>query len=238
MPHSSCGSGLEVLEEIGKRTPWVKRFRAVLCESRDARQAFTRLIVAGCDAGDLLFWLSFSCTDVLTIAAVERRQMAHEVSAFAAQLSQVAKRLQKFERSSKNGTILKTFSLPEFQGQSTNLDNLSKSLLNEAQEFRGKMTARESRSLCIAWLAARVNCATGANHYGDLARLIESYHSMNGTDRDISPRAVEKRVKRFREKHPLTYRHARNMTRREYGFPEKPRFVTDGDGGLKYGDLD
>jgi hypothetical protein len=53
---------------------------------------------------------------------------------------------------------------------------------------------------------------------------MQAYHQAQGKHKDISSQALQKQVKRFRQKHHLSYRCFKSMARREYGKPELARF--------------
>jgi hypothetical protein len=229
-------AGMEALQAVGARRPWVKRFIVVLRDASKAAESFNNLIDAGLDTKDLLNSLELACTADMASHAVRIQDVARDVSTFAARLKQSARQLKKFETLANEKVYFKMLLVPEFQGLSGRLDSLAKSLQNEANELSKTMTAREASTIPVAFLAGWVKGVTGSEHYGDLARLMEAYYSMIGKLKDVTPQAVKKRVQRFRKKHSYAYAHFESMARRQYGYPEKPKFVADGQGGLKYAD--
>jgi hypothetical protein len=224
MPQDAPANAEQVLSSIKDRVPWALKFYEELIQSPSTKEAFERLIAAGCEAVDLLDWLELCCSDYATHTR-EKREVGQEIALFGGQLLKEAKHLQKIEASRKKKEILKTLQLPEFQGLSAGLQAFAECLINEATELKQGRSAREVSGLLTGWLAAYVEGCTDATHYGQIARLMEAHYSMRGIDKDISSRAVEKKAKRFRQKHALAYSHIRNMVSRQLGRYKEKTFL-------------
>jgi hypothetical protein len=217
MPNCVRADAREVLSSIKDRVPWALKFHEELVNFPAAKKAFERLIATGCDPGDLLFWLDFCCCDYQTRHAKDEREIGQEIALFGRRLLDNAKQLQKFE-ASRRREILKALQLPEFQSLSVRLQAYAQCLMDEASELKKQgVPVREAPGLATGWLAARVEGSTDGTHYSEIARIMEAHYSMRDIRKDISSRAVEKQVKRFRRRHPLAYSHIKNMASRQYG---------------------
>jgi hypothetical protein len=224
MPRDVPANGKQLLLSIKDRVPWALKFHEVLIEFPSASDAFERLIAAGCEPVDLLHWLDVGCSDYATQTR-EKREIGEEIALFGGQLLKKARDLQKIEASRKKKEILKTVQLPEFQGLSVRLQAYAECLINEATELKQGRSVREAPGLLTGWLAAYVAGSTDDNHYREIARLMEAHYSMRGIHQDISSRAVEKKAKRFRQKHAFAYSHIKNMTSRQLGRYKEKTFL-------------
>ena len=216
MCQASGTGGRQELVSVMGRIPWAMKFDKELVNSSAAKGAFERLIAAGCDPVDLLSCLDFACRDYTTTHARGERMLAQDLKVLAKQLLNNAKKLRKFEASEEKRAIPRPF-LIEFQGLSGALQAYAECLMNEAKDLQKRPSGREAPGMAIGWLAARIRGMTDRTHYSEIARLMEAHYSMQGLNKDVSGEAIKKQVKRFRQKHPLTYSHVKNMASRQYG---------------------
>ena len=217
MSQAAITDARQVLLSVKARVSWALKFLEQLINAPAAKKAFERLIAAGCDPEDLLFWLDFCCRGHFSRHAIDRRELGQNVGALAIQLLKNVQKLQKIEASKTKKEILKALQLAEFQGLSVRLQAYAECLMKEAEELQKSLSAREAPGLATGWLASRVEGSTDGTHYSEIARLMEAHYSMQGIHKDISSPAVAKQVKRFRQNHALAYSHMKNMASRQYG---------------------
>ena len=206
-----------VLSALARRIPWASKFCSELVESPAAKRAFEQLIMRGCDPKDLLLSLDRCCSGHMTKYVISSRELSGEMATFARKLMANAKQLQKLEASANKDQIADALQLPEFQDLAVRLRACATHLQSEASRLEPQISAREAVSVGAAWLAARVEGSTEKPHYSEIAMLMQAFYSMRGVHKDISSQAIQKQVKRYREKHALAYRHMKNMASREFG---------------------
>lgn len=207
----------QALLSLKDQNPWALKFHDELVRWPAEEKAFTRLIEKGCDPDDLLSELYFCCSGAMSEYLADKREAVRDIAFFGRRLLDNAKQIQRFEASPAKTLVLKTFGRPEFQGLSTRLRTYAQCLIDEATKLKRGLSVREGEGLATASLAARVEGSTGGAHYAELAKVMEAFYSMRGIQKQMSTQAVARRVKRFRRKHGLAYRHMRNMASREFG---------------------
>lgn len=214
-----------VLASIKDRCPWSSDFYEQLAQSLPGVRAFEQLIKEGCDADDLLSGLDRCCRG-FAVVAIESQGFGREIAGISLDLISKSERLERMGRSRAANGVTKLLDRPDLARIAQELKALGELLSQEATLLSRGISSREAPGLATAWLAARVEGFTGKAHYSDIACLLEIQFQFRGKDKDISSRAIQKQVKRFRQKHSLAYRHMRNMARRECGkFDDSPMFA-------------